>query len=124
MSLRRTNPRVDAEMSAGLGEPAGRVRGVGRDALIDVLSPCAVWVLLRHQPISRSPRRPCGVLITRCRVPRDEPVQNLAGIEYRWTSAVLLYLAARECSVRQLDRLKELDTPLGTLQKARIHLFG
>src|SRR5205814_4683940 len=115
----RTNPRVDAEMPAGLGEPAGRVRGVGRDTLIDVLSPGAVWVLLRHQPISRSPRRPCGVLLTRCGVPRDEPVQNLAGIEYRWTSVVVFYLAARERSVRQLDCLKELDTPLGTLQEAR-----
>ena len=116
-----------ARLSAGireLGEPARRVRMIGcGNAAVYVVSPRAVRVLNRYQPVGCSMSGGQGPGVSTRRVPRNEPAQDLRGVEHRGPVRVLVDLTGGKRARGELQPEKELDASRGPVFEPAVAEF-
>ena len=105
------------EIAADLGDPAGGVRAVrAGDALIKVLTPCAVLVLHVTDPPGGARERVEHAAILRLPEPSVQSVRDLRRVERRRPRSIVRDLERRKGAGGQLDREQEVDAPLGARQ--------
>src|SRR6266513_971518 len=83
-----------------------------------MLAPCAVAVLHGQHPIPGSTRSSKSPRISREAMPGSKAVQNLPGIEDRWSFPILRDLSGGERARSELNAEQEFDAARGAVPRS------